>query len=252
MDEIVSALRDQLDELSALLAGRDEADFARPTPGCPGWTVADVVLHLAQTDEFAIESAAGRLPEGRANLAGPTAPVEAVDDTAALMVERERGQPASVVRDRWQASADTLVTVLDTTDPHTRVRWVAGMLSARTLATTRISETWIHTGDVAEAFGVELAPTDRLRLIARLAWRTLPYAFERAGRELHGPVAFELRSPSGEPWSFIPDDDPVTIIRGNALELCRVAARRLDPADSSLRGEGPDTDAVLELVRTYA
>ena len=62
MDEIVSALRDQLDELAGLLAGRDEADFALPTPGCPGWTVADVVLHLAQTDEFAITSAEGRLP----------------------------------------------------------------------------------------------------------------------------------------------------------------------------------------------
>lgn len=252
MDQIVSALRDQLDELSGLLAGRDEADFALPTPGCPGWTVSDVVLHLAQTDEYAIASAEGRLPEGPANLAGPTAPVETVDDTAALMVERERGQPASVVRDRWQSSADTLVAVLDATDPHKRVRWVAGKLSARTLAATRISETWIHTGDVAEAFGVSLPPTNRLRLIARLAWRTLPYAFDRAGRELHGPVAFELQSPSGEPWSFHPDDDPVTVIRGDALELCLVAAQRLDPADAGLRGEGPDADTVLELVRTYA
>ncbi len=65
-------------------------------------------------------------------------------------------------------------------------------------------------------------------------------------------MAFELRSPSGEPWSFVPDDDPVTVIRGDAIELCRVAAQRLDPADSGLRGEGPDADAVLDLVRTYA
>ena len=31
-----------------------------------------------------------------------------------------------------------------------------------------------------------------------------------------------------------------------------VAARRVDPSDTGLTGEGPDTEAVLELVRTYA
>ena len=83
-------------------------------------------------------------------------------------------------------------------DPHARVTWVAGELSIHTLATTRLAETWIHTGDVADAVDVMLVPTDRLRHIARLAWRTLPYAFGRAGRELSGPVAFELIGPDGE------------------------------------------------------
>jgi uncharacterized protein (TIGR03084 family) len=132
------------------------------------------------------------------------------------------------------------------------VPWVAGDLAVRTLATTRLAETWIHTGDVAHALGVDLAPTDRLRLIARLAWRTIPYAFGRDGRELHGPVAFHLRGPSGDAWDFDPDEPAVTTITGDAHELCLVAARRVDPSDTSLAGEGPDADAVLQLVRTYA
>ena len=78
------------------------------------------------------------------------------------------------------------------------MQWVSGDLSARTLATTRLSECWIHTGDVAEALGVELEPPDRLWHIARLAWRTVPYAFARAGRDAPGPVAFELRGPNGD------------------------------------------------------
>jgi hypothetical protein len=36
------------------------------------------------------------------------------------------------------------------------------------------------------------------------------------------------------------------------VELCLVAARRVDPADTALEAEGPDARAVLELVRTYA
>ena len=137
-------------------------------------------------------------------------------------------------------------------DLSTRVTWVAGELSARTLVTTRLAETWIHTGDVAEAVGVTTVPTDHLFQIARLAWRTLPYAFSSAGRALAGPVAFRLTSPSGDPWDLVPDEPALTTITGPAIELCTVAARRVDPAATSLGGTGPDADDVLALVRTYA
>jgi uncharacterized protein (TIGR03084 family) len=157
-----------------------------------------------------------------------------------------------VLHERWLDGVETLRAVLAAADPHERVLWVAGELTIRTLATTRLAETWIHTGDVAAAFGVSLTPTDRLCHIARLAWRTLPYAFMRAGRELHGPVAFELRAPSGAACDFVPDDAPRTVVQGEVVELCNVAARRVEPTDTGLTATGPDADAVLELVRTYA
>ena len=50
----------------------------------------------------------------------------------------------------------------------------------------------------------------------------------------------------------MPDDSSTTVIRGPATDLCDVAARRRDPADTDLLGVGPDVDAVLRLVRTYA
>ena len=127
-----------------------------------------------------------------------------------------------------------------------------GVLSVQTLTATRLAETWIHAGDVADAVEVPGCPTDRLWHVARLAWRMLPYAFERAGRQLAGPVAMRLRSPTGEPWLLRPDAAPSTTIRGDALELCLVAARRLDPTATALDGDGPDVAAVLELIRTYA
>ena len=50
----------------------------------------------------------------------------------------------------------------------------------------------------------------------------------------------------------MPPEEPRTVVRGDALDLCLVAARRRDPATTSLRATGPDAAAVLELVRTYA
>jgi hypothetical protein len=61
-----------------------------------------------------------------------------------------------------------------------------------------------------------------------------------------------LSAPDGGSWEFVPDQPELTTITGPAAELCAVAARRAAPAATSLRGAGPDADAVLALVRTYA
>jgi len=251
MDEILTALGEQHAELANLLAGLDEVDWKQPSR-CEGWSVADVVLHLAQTDEMAIASVEGRFLEYLEQAARDLGAGASVDEGADLMVARERGQPGAAVRDRWQRRADELRERIASADPGLRVTWVAGEISARTLATTRVAETWIHAGDVAAAFGEAPSDTDRLWHIARLAWRTLPYAFSVGGQEMAGPVAFELTSASGEEWQFAPDTEAVTTIRGPAFDLCLVAARRVEPSETALSGEGPDATAVLELVRTYA
>jgi uncharacterized protein (TIGR03084 family) len=214
--------------------------------------VADVVLHVAQTNELAIASVEDRFFEFAAGLADGGDRPSDVDDAAAVAVDRERGASPAEVFERWKAAADRFLELVAAADPHTRVTWVAGTLSIHTLVATRLSETWIHTTDVAEGLGVPLAPTERLRHVARLAWRTLPYAFSRSGQELSGPVAFHLRGPSGDAWDFVPDEPASTTVSGAGAELCLVAARRLDPSQTSLRADGPDADAVLALVRTYA
>jgi uncharacterized protein (TIGR03084 family) len=252
VDAVVTALADQQGELTNILSGLDDDEWQRPSR-CEGWTVADVVLHLAQTNEMAIASANGQYPQylervGR-QLEGAASNV---DDGAALMVATERNRPLPELKARWQSSVDDFLDRLDGADFHQRVTWVAGQLSLRTLVTTRLAETWIHTGDVADGVGFEVQPTARLEHVARLAWRTLPYAFSRGDRALSGPVSFELTGPDGERWDFIPDEPPLTTVRGGGIELCLVAARRIEPEDTSLTGEGPDAQAVLELVRTYA
>jgi uncharacterized protein (TIGR03084 family) len=251
MQEIVAALVEQQDEMAGLIADLDEASWHAPTR-CEGWDVSDVVLHVAQTNELAIGSATDAFGDAMHALAYGSRAATSVDDAADAAVARDRGASGDDVSARWTASASKLSELLRATDPHKRVQWVAGELSARTLATTRLAETCIHTGDVAGALGVELEPKPRLRHIARLAWRTLPYAFAKDGRELHGPVAFHLRGPNGEKWDFTPDGDALTSVSGDGVELCNVAARRVEPAQTSLIAEGPDRHAVLELVRTYA
>ncbi|HEY3700806.1 MAG TPA: maleylpyruvate isomerase N-terminal domain-containing protein, partial [Acidimicrobiales bacterium] len=90
MKAIVAALAEQQAELSDLLSGLRDADWQRPSL-CDGWTVADVVLHLAQTNELASASASGRMAEALDVLAGGRRRTGSVDDGADDLVARERG-----------------------------------------------------------------------------------------------------------------------------------------------------------------
>jgi uncharacterized protein (TIGR03084 family) len=246
---VLPALRAQLDELEDLLAPLDDAGWAKPTP-CPGWSVGDVVLHLAQTNEMATASVQGTRAEAGRNwdrVEGAT-----VDDVAGAAVAQERGAAAAEIHRRWRASADEMVGAFAACPADERVMWVAGDMAARTLATTRVAETWIHTEDVAAGLGVELAGTARLRHIAWLVHRTLPYAFQREGEQPPGSVRFVLSAPGGDQqWAF-GADDAATTISGPALDLCRVAGQRAPATSTALTGDGPDADRVLALMRTFA
>lgn len=245
MQEIVGALAEQHAELDVALAPLSDADWARPSR-CPGWTVCDVVLHLSQTDELAVANARGETP-GDEDWAGGD-----VDSAVDAAVARERGAPPADVLRRWRDASSAVREVLGASDPRALIPWAVGSLPARTLATTRLAECWIHTGDVLHGLGMPQEPTDRLWHIARLSWRTLPYAFVKAGREPAGRFALSLRAPDGSTWEFGVDDEPATVITGNAADLCLVAARRLTPDRADLSATGPDAAAALELVRTFA
>jgi uncharacterized protein (TIGR03084 family) len=214
---------------------------------CPGWTISDVLLHLAQTQEMVVASITG----------APAASFDAgdastVDDLMARWVDAERGASLAELRDRWQKACAAANDAMRNADPNATFTWAATPLKARTLATTRLSEQWIHAHDIADPLGIDYPDTDRLWHIARLAHRTLPYAFMRANAPAPPAVRAELVSPTEEPWVFGPDDAP-TRVTGVAGEFCRIAARRLDPDDArSIRAEGERAEEVLAFLRTYA
>lgn len=252
MDPLVSDLAAEQAEVRNLLAGLTDSQWKSSTR-CDGWDVADVVLHLTQSDELAIASAGGdftgTVSSWTETLGGGS---RSVDEGVDALVRNERGMPFPDLFARWSQSADGLDSRLDAMDLSERVQWVSGPMSARSLCATRIAETWIHGGDIAGAVGITLAPTDRIKSIARLAWRTLPYAFTKAGKSMTGPVALHLTSPSGEVWDFEPDEPAATTITGAAADLCDVASQRTTTDKTSLVGDGPDAQDVLALIRTYA
>ena len=250
---IFDDLAAEQERLEEILLGLDEAQWMSPS-GAKGWTIADVVLHLAQSEEGVEATAAHRRLSTRLGAdAG-----DAMDERAAEAVRMERAAPAEVFA-RWQRARQAGLAAIRAADPDQPLEWVTGPVKPATLATTRLAEHWAHGLDIAGPLGIEFPDTERLRHVAWLAHRTLPYALSLAGLP---PVAVycELTAPDGaspdnsSTWRFGPPDAE-SAITGAAGDFCRVAAQRLDPNDpaqSGLRASGPHGATALRVLRTYA
>jgi uncharacterized protein (TIGR03084 family) len=240
--EIFDDLATEYDRLDGIFAGLSAAEWASPS-AASGWSVVDVLLHLAQTEEAVAATVTGR---GEAR---PERGSVSVDEAMDQWVAAERAGP-EVVYPRWQAARTTSVEVLRAADPDKASPWASAPLRPATMATTRLAEHWAHALDITGPLSIPYPDTVRLRHIARLAHRSLPYAFAVAGEE-PGPVRVELTGPDGAAWRFGPADAP-SVISGQAGAFCRVGAQRLAPAESGLTTTGPHGATALRVLRNYA
>jgi uncharacterized protein (TIGR03084 family) len=241
--DIFDDLEAEQDALETVLASLSDEAW-RSESAAPGWTVADTVLHLAQSEEAVIATTGGRSDSLIWRQYG-----DSVDDAMAALVEAQRAEPAEVFQ-RWRAARRAAVAGLRRADPAQPVRWVAAELKPRTLATTRLAEHWAHALDIVGPLGIDYPDTVRLRHIAWLGHSTLPYAFALAGQEPHD-VHCVLTGPGGEVWQYGPADADSSIT-GSAGAFCRVGAQRLAPDESGLVTDGPYGRAALGVLRNYA
>ena len=242
ISNVFDDLADEQDRLETLLEVLDEADWLSPS-AAPGWSVVDVVLHLAQIDEAVVASTAG------SELREDWAAGRALDEIVDAWVQAERKPPA-VVFGRWCRASRAALAALRQADPARSFPWATSPLKSATLATTRLAEHWAHALDVAVPLGIPLPDTDRLRHVAWLAHRSLPYAFTIEGQQPQ-ELFCELTSPSGFTWHFGSPDAPSSVT-GPVGDFCRVGARRLAPEQSALVPRGPHGVAALRVLRTYA
>lgn len=151
-EETVNALAQTWSSLDSLLTGREEADFARPT-ACPGWSVRDVVSHLAGFELMLqgqpVAPYAGEYPAYVHN------PIGEVNEAA---VARWRDLPGDEVLAIFRrATAATLERLAALTRAEwERVGWSPeGERPYHRFMETRVLDSWIHLGDVRDALGLE-------------------------------------------------------------------------------------------------
>jgi uncharacterized protein (TIGR03084 family) len=247
LDQILDDLATEGARLDTLVADLPEAGWRTPTPAA-GWDVATQIAHLAWTDEAAHAAATDQARWDALVLEALADPAHAVDGAA-----RTGGTEApKALLTRWRTARAALAETLRTYPPGQKIPWYGPPMSAPSMATARFMETWAHSLDVHEALGEEPEVTDRIRHVAHLGVRTRGFAFSVHG--LEAPTEefrVDLTAPSGDRWSWGPEDASQTVT-GSAYDFCLLVTQRINRADTSLVAIGRDANTWLEIAQCFA
>jgi uncharacterized protein (TIGR03084 family) len=242
LGEVLGDLRDETADLQTILRPLAPEQWEAPTPAA-GWAVRDQVSHLAWFDDAAV-----------------VAVLEPDTFTAAVPRDRNVDDISAAARHlpcdellRWFTTArarslDAFATLGD----KDRVPWYGPAMSAVSFVTARLMETWAHGQDVADAVGRTREPTPRLRHVAQIGVRALPYSFLVRGLPVPtDPVRVELVMPDGVAWAIGPDrvED---VVSGPMLDFCLLVTQRVHRDDTALICEGETANAWLSIAQAFA
>ena len=244
---VVADLRAESDDLDALVAELDPQQWAAPTPAA-GWTIAHQIAHLLWTDRVALTAVTDE--EGFASvLADATTDPTGFVDTGAE--ELAVLPPERLLADWRQTRArlhDELLAVAD----GRKLPWFGPPMSAASMATARLMETWAHGLDVADTLGVKRPATARLRSIAHIGVRTRDFAFSINGLAPPAePFRVELRAPDGSTWSWGPDDAGQRVT-GSAEDFCMLVTQRRPRSALDVHAVGDDAEKWLGIAQAFA
>jgi len=238
---VTDVLADLLAEQAALdpiVRALSSDDWATPTAS-PRWSVTDQVAHLTYFDRtaaFAI-SAPDRWDEEMNRLFGAAGAGDAGVDDLTLGPVR-----ALAVEDRhaaWVEGRDALTAASAALADDTRVPWYGPSMGAKSFLTARLMECWAHGQDIVDAVGADRPASDRLRHIAQLGYITRGWTYANRKTDMpDGDISVRLEAPSGDTWTWGPDDAPSTV-SGHAEDFCLVVTQRrhLDDVDLAVTGE---------------
>jgi uncharacterized protein (TIGR03084 family) len=244
---IVDDLRAESDYLDELVAELPVERWAKATPA-PGWTVAHQIAHLLWTDRVALLSVDDEAGFNEVLGAAAEDPSGFVDRGAE---EIAATAPADLLAD-WRHTRRRLHDALLTVPDGRKLPWFGPPMSAASMATARLMETWAHGLDVADALGVTRPATARLRSIAHIGVRTRDFAFAINGLAVPtDPFRVELLAPDGSTWAWGPEDAPQRVT-GSAEDFCLLVTQRRPRAALDVTADGDDAQKWLTIAQAFA
>lgn len=235
-----------------------------------GWTVKDVIAHLASVEVAAAAVVGGEgaieLEEYRKSLGNEPFTPDAFGEWS---VARRRDNPTVSLALEWGRAADLLLNRASSASPEDwtarQVPWLIGDLPLGYLVQTRLNDWWVCGEDIRIGAGL---PSRRehppIHSVCDFAIRSLPYWLSVAGKTFPGKsLLVELDGAGEGTWncSLAPREQPPAgkkpdvVIGGRAEAFAQLAAGRMDPDVALYEGlvnAGGDSriaDAVLENLR---
>lgn len=244
-DVVLRDLAGEVAALSQLLSGLSDNQWSAVTPA-EGWNVADQVIHLGLFDQRCLWSMVdeGRFRTDRQDMS-VSGGVEGLQNS-------HRGRSPEELFAWWRDGAQELARAALSVDLSKRCAWYGPSMSARSMLTARLMETWAHGLDIADAVGESLTPTDRLIHVAHIGVRAMGFAFVTNGRTAPDEEVFvELRAPSGETWTW-GSPNASSSVRGSAYGFCCAVTQRRHVNDCGLTVTGNVAREWMSIAQAFA
>jgi uncharacterized protein (TIGR03084 family) len=247
MKQICTDLANEQQELDTIVAGLDETAWDTMTPA-EGWTIKDQIRHLAYIDD-----------RSRVAATDPAAFKQYlqkwVQDLNGYLKHLEntgKDLPAAETLEWWRRERLALLEALAPMDPKTRIPWYGPDMSVMSSATARLMETWAHGQDIVDALGITRQPTDRLRHVAHLGVRTFGWSYANRQMDVPDtPVRVELEGPSGDLWTWGPQEAKNSV-KGSAEDFCLAVVQRRHIADTNLITKGETAKQWMSIAQAFA
>ena len=164
------------------------------------------------------------------------------------------GMGLSVIQllEHWRRERAALLAALEGLDPKDRLPWYGPTMSAKSFATARLMETWAHGQDVFDALGILRPATDRLYHIAAIGFITFKWSYTTNQMEAPDvPIRVELTGPSGQNWTWGPEEAE-NRVSGSAEDFCLVVTRRRHVDDTDIKTEGDVAAQWISIAQAFA
>ena len=203
------------DSLSVLIRSLGPHELAAPVPSCPGWSVHDVIAHLAGVAADAVNG---------------VHPGESLDDWTAHHVAERVGTATNLVLREWERSSSQFEVLLNR-DTSTLPASVIDLAT--------------HDDDIRGAIGRPSASSpvhDALPLLLSQRWLQ--------GIERSGLTPVRVVMSNGDPWAG--DSDAPLTVRATPSFLYRAAMGRRSRAQiEQCFSEGPPSAAHVDLLCVF-
>lgn len=244
---LLADLRIESDLVAESLTALAEDQWTLPTPA-QGWNIHDQVSHLAFFDDFTILA----LSDAKEFRSQADELMAAGMDFPDRVAERHRAMVHTTLLKWFIDSRQRLLSAFRVEDPRRRLPWFGPDMSVASSATARLMETWAHGQDIYDALGLTHPASPGLRGVAHLG--TATFAFSHT---VHGlpvpkePVRVELRSPTGELWTWGPSD-ATNNVSGTATDFVLTVTQRRNWRETGLIARGDVASGWLDIAQAFA
>jgi uncharacterized protein (TIGR03083 family) len=232
----LAGLYEQLrNDIAELVRGLEPDALTTPVPATPGWSIRDVVAHLAADATYAID---GGVPREFFESVGDDDAVATLNDWTGRQLEERKDRSLQQLLDEWVVSGDDVAAMMRGEKP-----WPDGSLFF--IDRVIVTDAAAHQQDIFGALGINRA---RDSAPIKVGLRTY---IAGVGMQLASAGLSPLQFDGGEESYSPGGDEPGATVRASRFELFRALSGRRSPEQVAAYDWEGDADPYIPYFYPY-